>query len=65
MKMILQRAFDIVCRELQALETRWTVLIVAVIVMLGFRAIGAAGAADLVGMIYIMFFVTFWRQHDR
>jgi len=61
----LQNFFRMLSRELQALETRWLVLIVAVIVMLGFRAIGAAGAADLLGMIYIMFFVTFWRPHDR
>ena len=65
MRTRLQNFFETVSRELQALETRWLVLIVTVIVMLGFRAIGAAGAADLLGMIYIMFFVTFWRQHDR
>ena len=64
MKMILQRAFDVVCRELQALETRWLVLIIAVIAMLGFRALGAPGLTDVIGMIYIMFFVTFWRRHD-
>ena len=64
MKMILQRAFDVVCRELQALETRWLVLIIAVIAMLGFRSLGASGLADVIGMIYIMFFVTFWRRHD-
>ena len=64
MKMILQRVFDTVCRELQSLETRWLVLIIAVIAMLGFRALGASGLADVIGMIYIMFFVTFWRRHD-
>ena len=64
MKMILQHAFDVVCRELRALETRWLVLIIAVIAMLGFRALGASGLADVIGMIYIMFFVTFWRRHD-
>jgi len=61
MRTRLQGFFDVLSRELMALETRWAVLIVTVILMLGFRAIGAAGAADLVGMIYIMYFVTFWR----
>ena len=57
----LQRIIDRVAQELQALETRWLVLIIAVILMLGFRAIGTPGLAELVGTIYIMYFVTFWR----
>ena len=64
MKSTLQNVFDRVAQELHSLENRWIVLIVAVIMMLGFRAIGLAGLADLVGMIYIMYFVTFWRHRD-
>ena len=51
-------------QELHSLENRWIVLIIAVIMMLGFRAIGLPGLADLLGMIYIMYFVTFWRRRD-
>jgi hypothetical protein len=61
MKSTIQSFFDRAARELQGLETRWLVLIVAVILMLGFRAIGTPGLAELVGTIYIMYFVTFWR----
>jgi hypothetical protein len=65
MKTYLQTFFDFLAREVQALETRWAVLIIAVMAMLILRALGAAGAADLVGMIYIMYFVSFWRRDDR
>jgi len=61
MRTRLQGFFDVLSRELMALETRWLVLIVAVCMMLGFRALGTPGIADLIGMIYIMYFVTFWR----
>jgi len=61
MKSTIQSFFYRVAQELQALETRWLVLIVAVIAMLAFRAIGTPGLAELVGTIYIMYFVTFWR----
>jgi hypothetical protein len=65
MKPKLQAFFDWVSQELYTLETRWLVLIVTVLIMLALRAVGAAGAADLTAMIYIMYFVTFWRTHDR
>lgn len=64
MKSTLQNIFDRVGQELESLENRWIVLIIAVILMLGFRATGMPGLADLLGMIYIMYFVTFWRQRD-
>ena len=64
MKSRLKNIFERVAQELESLETRWTVLIIAVIMMLGFRAIGTPGLADLIGMIYIMYFVTFWRRRD-
>jgi len=62
MKSTLQSFFDRMAQELQALESRWLVLIVAVILMLAFRAIGTPGLAELIGTIYIMYFVTFWRR---
>jgi hypothetical protein len=65
MKSTVQSFLDRAAQELQAIETRWLVLIVAVILMLGFRAIGAPGLAELIGTIYIMYFVTFWRRDDR
>ena len=64
MKSTLQNIFDRVAQELESLENRWIVLIIAVIMMLGLRATGMPGLADLIGMIYIMYFVTFWRRHD-
>ena len=64
MKSTLQNIFERMAQELHSLENRWVVLIIAVIMMLGFRAIGLPGLADLLGMIYIMYFVTFWRRHD-
>lgn len=64
MKSTLQNIFERMAQELESLENRWVVLIIAVIMMLGFRAIGLAGLADLLGMIYIMYFVTFWRRRD-
>jgi hypothetical protein len=62
MKTYLQTFFDFLAREIKALETRWAVLIITVMAMLILRGLGAAGAAELVGTIYIMYFVTFWRQ---
>ena len=64
MRTRLQKFFATVSRKLQAFETRWLVLIIAVIAMLGFRVLGVPGLADVIGMIYIMFFVTFWQRHD-
>ena len=64
MKSTLQNIFERMSQELHSLENRWIVLIIAVIMMLGFRAIGLPGLADLLGMIYIMYFVTFWRRRD-
>lgn len=48
----------------KATENRWLALILTVFAMLILRAAGAPGVADLLGMVYIMYFITFWRRHD-
>ena len=62
MKSYLQTFFDFVGREIQHLETRWLILTITALIMLVLRALGAQGLADVVGLIYIMYFVTFWRS---
>jgi len=42
-------------------ETRWLVLILSVFWILVFYAVGLAGLGQLTALIYIMYFVTFWR----
>ena len=62
MKTYLQTFFDVVSQEIQHLETRWLILTITVLIMLVLRALGAQGLADVTGLIYIMYFVTFWRS---
>ena len=42
-------------------DNRWVLLVTTVLVMMLLRALGAAGLADVIGLVYIMYFVTFWR----
>jgi len=46
---------------LQATEMRWLVLILSVFWILIFYAVGLAGLGQITALIYIMYFVTFWR----
>jgi hypothetical protein len=46
---------------LQATETRWLVLILSVFWIMVFYAVGLTGLGQLTALIYIMYFVTFWR----
>ena len=42
-------------------DNRWVLLVTTVLVMMLLRALGSAGLADVIGLVYIMYFVTFWR----
>lgn len=50
---------------LQATEIRWLVLVLSVFWIMVFYAVGLTGLGQLTALIYIMYFVTFWRTHDR
>lgn len=59
---ILQRIIDRIAQELQATETRWLTLILSVFAIVIFYAVGLTGLGQLTALIYIMYFVTFWRK---
>lgn len=61
----LQQFMTWVERLLASTEVRWLVLILAVFWLLVFYAVGLAGLAQILALVYIMYFVTFWRGHDR
>lgn len=54
----IQAMFDWVRHALSAIETRWLVFIVAVMLFTLLRALAASGLATFLALIYIMYFVT-------
>ena len=45
-------------------ELRWLTLILSVFWILVFYAVGLSGLAQIIALVYIMYFVTFWRRRD-
>ena len=45
-------------------ELRWLTLILSVFWILVFYAVGLSGLAQILALVYIMYFVTFWRRRD-
>jgi len=54
----IQGGFDWVCDMLEPIENRWLVFGIAVFAMLITKAAGAQGLSHLIGLIYIMFWIT-------
>lgn len=55
----IQKFFNSLENGVKELEARWVVFILATLTILLSKAIGLHGLADIVGFIYIMYFVTF------
>lgn len=55
---LVQSGFDWIRDLLTPVENRWITLSVTVFMYLLLRAVGAHGVADIVAMIYIMYWVT-------
>ena len=55
---LVQSGFDWIRDLLTPVENRWITLSITVFMYLLLRAVGAHGVADIVAMIYIMYWVT-------
>lgn len=62
----IQSAFDSVREILEPIENRWITLSVTVFMYLILRAAGAHGVAEIIAVVYIMYWVTLRGPHrDR
>ena len=64
----IQSVFDWLRDLLEPIENRWITLSITVFMYLILRAAGAHGVADIVALIYIMYWVTLrgpHREHDQ
>lgn len=61
----LQTIMDWVAAVMANTETRWLTLILTIFFILICYAVGLSGLGQLTAMIYVMYFVTFWRRDDR
>ena len=59
----IQSGFDFVRGVLEPIENRWITLSITVFMYLVLRAAGAHGAAEIVALIYIMYWVTLRGPH--
>jgi hypothetical protein len=57
----IQSAFDWLEDSLEPIENRWLVFLVACFLIILFKAGGATGISLLIGLFYIMYFVTLKR----
>jgi hypothetical protein len=55
----LQDLFDKIEDAVTELEARWFVFIAAVVVIMIAKALGLHGLSHLIGIMYVMYFVTF------
>lgn len=55
----LQAIFEKIEEAVTGLEARWFVFIVTVLVIMLSKALGLHGLSHLLGIIYVMYFVTF------
>jgi len=60
-----QSAFDWLRELLAPIENRWITLSMTVIVFLLLRAVGAHGVANIIALIYIMYWVTLRGPHQE
>ena len=64
----IQSAFDFVRETLEPIENRWITLSITVFMYLILRAAGAHGVAEIVALVYIMYWVTLrgpYQQRDQ
>jgi hypothetical protein len=54
----IQYGFEWLKDSLEPIEHRWMVFIIAVIMIILFKAAGAAGMSLLIALVYIMYFVS-------
>ena len=61
----LQALFDWAQDCLSAVENRWLIFLLSVMVLIVMRGLGAQGLSTLLALIYIMYFVTLGRDRRR
>ena len=61
----IQSAFNYTRDLLTPVENRWITLIITIFLCLVLRAAGAAGAAEFIALIYIMYWVTLGRSRQE
>ena len=57
----MQAIFDFLETAFEPLENRWIIFFISCFLIILFKAAGATGIALLIGLFYIMYFVTFKR----
>jgi hypothetical protein len=55
----LQKIFDKIGESVTALESRWFIFLSTTVIIMLCKAVGLHGLATLIGILYVMYFVTF------